>query len=627
MINRIQNEILEILHIKSKIYPVTIKELVDELDYSNALIHRHIKILETKGLVESKRVTKAKGGTTYYKTPEAKWPKHLGMKCINCQNKSKIGACTFHDELAEREVIIRSDRVRAKLTKNTVACEDFIERKTHWYKQKYENFLDEHRRITVTETGFKISYHCANEICQTELPTLGEGFITKLGSSVVRCDKCNSFYKTLLDKKKKMFKVNYNIEKGIKYKENFAKASGGEEPESLYSSDKYGIVIHNMVDSNINFRTRTLTTYNFVGSLEKLDYLVVKKLEDYEYLVDLLEAKWYGEIKIILGADKLISPPPIKQQVGLLRLLREIMIINKEFCIAMLISRISVIEKIHDFFFREKESVARRAVKTIEEIIREVKSRKWITAKEWNSFEMRAGKAMWDVVSVYLEKIKIEFPGRGKSRLVEDISMPYRRFYAYTPIDALINGVYGLAGEFVKEYCYKIGFCWDGLPGLCHEKTRGGVFGFHLDMREQEKILTLPYLLEALKAGTIDIEEVLYYRGRNRQKVYFVKQGTELEEQLSKVVEEMKGGEINGERAKNVIRGYYLDGKQWLGDYQRSSNNFVVEHHGVEYMPWAVIKTKIWELLGKEEKEGLINYLKREHKKMRFKPLTVMEMN
>ena len=265
--NSIQNEILEILRTKSKKYPIAINELVDELSYSNGLIHRHIKILETKGLVESKRVVKVKGGTTFYKTPNSKWPKHLGRKCFDCQNKSKIATCTFHEEVAERGMIIRSERVGVKLTKNTVACEEYIKMKTHWYKQKYEDFLDENRRITASETGFKISYHCANEKCQAELPSLGDGFITKLGSSVVRCDACDSFYKTLFDKKKKTFKVNYNIERGIEYKENFAKVTGGEEPESLYSSDNHGIVIHSLQDSDINFRTRTLTTYNWIGAV------------------------------------------------------------------------------------------------------------------------------------------------------------------------------------------------------------------------------------------------------------------------------------------------------------------------------------------------------------------------
>lgn len=626
MTNKLQSIILELIRKKSKIYPVTTEELVVELSYSNGTIHRYVKLLEKCGCIEVKRVTLPKGGVTYYKTPETVWPKHLGMKCFDCQNKGKNAECNYYEELAEKGVIKRPDRVGVKLTKNTVACDDFIEKKIRWKKRRYEDFLDENRRITVSETGLRISYHCANEKCQAELPFVGNGFIAKLGSSTIRCDVCNSFYKTLFDQKKKAFFVNYNLEKGIEYKENFAKATGGEEPEPLYSCDKFGIVIHDMQSSNFNFRTRTLTTYNWLGKLEDINYLVVKKVEDYDYMIELLDQKRY-DIDIILGADKLISPPPIKQQVGLLRLLRVIMIINKEFCIAILKSRITVIEKVHEQFNREEEIVVRRAIKIIKERIKEVEGKKWITPKEWNALEMRAGNAMWGVVKVYLKKLGIDYPGRGGARLVEDISMPYRRFYAYSQIDLLINGVYGIAGEFVKKNCQDIGFCWDGLPGLCHGKTRGGVFGFHLDMREQDKVITIPYLLEALKSGTIEMEKVLYYRGRNRQKVYYLKHETELEEQIYEVVEEMRGSEINGKRAKNVIREHYLQGKQWLGDYQRISNNFVVEHNEVEYQPWAIMKMKIWEILGREEKEELINYLKREHKKMRFKPLTVMEMN
>jgi len=421
--------------------------------------------------------------------------------------------------------------------------------------------------------------------------------------------------------------VHYNIEKGLEYKKNFAKATGGVEPEALYSSDKYGIVILNLQDCKFNFRTKTLTNNNWLGKLGELNYIVAKRKEDYEELIETLDAKGYSEIQVILGADKLVSPPPIKQQVGLLRLLREIMIINKEFCIAMLASRITIIKKVHLQFNNEKEIIVRSAVKLIEQLIVEVEGKEWIASEEWNSLEMRAGNAMWRVIKVYLKKLGIDFPGRVRCRLVEDISMPYRRFYAYSPIDALINGVYGVAGEFVKEYCYEINFCWDGLPGLCHEKTRGGVFGFHLDMREQEKILTIPYLLDALQMGTIELEKVHYYRGRNRQKVYFVKQETELEEQIYDVVGEMKSGEVNGRKTKNVIRNYYLQGKNWIRDYHRGSNYCGVEQHGIEYQPWAVMKEKVWEMLGRKEKERLVNYLRREHRKIGFKPLTVTEMN
>ena len=627
MTNEMLEKIFEKIREKSKTYPVTIKELAEELQISNGSLDRYIKILLKQGLIEGKRVTTPKGGVTYYKTPEGEWPEHLGRKCSECQFKAKNKTCTYHNELTERGVILRPERVKVTLRKNTGACDDFVERNMRLYSRKLERFLDENRRITVTEEGLKISYHCANEECKAELITLGEDFIATIGSSVIRCGECNAYYKTLFDKKKQEFRVHYNIEKGREYRKNFTKATKGEEPEKLYESDRYGIVIQNLEDTNFNFRTKTLAVNNWIGNLKRIKYLVVKREQDYELIKELLERKKYGDIDIISGAEKLVSPPPMKQHIGVLRLLREIKIMNKEFCYAMLISRITVIEKINEQFGRTKETVARIAIKKIEEIIAKMEGEKWLTAGEWNNLEMRAGNAMWGVVKEYLKTMGIDFPGRGNNRLVEDISVPHRRFYAYSPIDTLINGVFGLAGEFVKEYLMEIEFCWDGLPGLCHKNTQGGVFGLHLDMREPEKILTLPYLIEGLQNGLINIENIQYYRGRNRQKIFYIKKGTEIEEQLREIVETMKRGKINEKKAKEEIKNYYRQGKQWISNLYRRSNYHGIEHHGEEYLPWAIIQENVWQVLGREEQGELIKKLRKEHKEIGFKPLTAWEIN
>ncbi|MBY8995988.1 MAG: winged helix-turn-helix transcriptional regulator, partial [Candidatus Heimdallarchaeota archaeon] len=381
MSNIIQTEILAMIKKQSNFYPVTIKELEEYFEYSNSLIHRHIKKLEGKGFIKAKRVAKPKGGVTYYKTPKVEWPKHLGKKCFDCHNKSTISICIFYEELADMGIKIKPERVGVKLTENTVACEYFMKRKTHWNRKRLEEFLDEIRRITKTDYGFKISYHCVK--CGAELSTLGSGFIAKLGSSVLRCGECDSFYKILFDYKKKVFKVHYNKEKGLEYKRKFLEVAGESNPEKLYSSESHGIAIPELQLSKFNFRTRTLTVSNWVGKLEELNYIVAKKEEDYRYLEELLEAKGYKEISLILGMDKLVSPAPTKQKIGLLRLLRAIMIINKEFCIAMLISRITIIERIHELFDREREVLVKKAKMEIKRVIEEVKQKPWITPKEW----------------------------------------------------------------------------------------------------------------------------------------------------------------------------------------------------------------------------------------------------
>ncbi|MHA1366657.1 MAG: winged helix-turn-helix domain-containing protein [Candidatus Heimdallarchaeota archaeon] len=628
MLNPIQREILNLITKNAKEYPVTINDLVKQLGKSNSLIHRHTKKLEEKGLIESKRVVKTKGGETFYKTLNTEWPKNLGKKCFDCQNKGSNARCTFHNELAELEKGIRPDREGVELTKNTYACgEGFIERRMNWRRKRLEEFLEENRRITETENGLKISYHCANENCKAELPILGDEFIAKIGSSVIRCEECNSFYKTIYNKKKNAFYVHYNIENGKEYKRNFLRITKEIEPEGLYSSDTLGIVIHDLREININFRMRTLAVNNWVGKLTDIEYIVAKKEEDRDYLEELLPAKGYEKIDIILGADELISPPPIKQNVGMLRLLRETLVANKDFCISMLRNRITIIKRIHGLFNREKEFLVKESVKTIEQLIIEVKGRKWITSTDWNYFEMRGGNAMWGVIKAYLAKLGVEFPGRGKCRLVTDPSLPHRRFYAYSNIDTLINGIFGIVGDYGKEYCNEINLCWDGYPGLCHEKTKRGVLGFHFDLKEPSKLLPIPNLIEAIKDGQIEIKNVPYFRGRNREKIYYVKKGTELEEQMREVVEEMKRGIVNGKRGKEVVREQYRQGKQWLKDMYRRSNYYEIKHHGADYQPWAIMKEKVWEMMGKEERSKLMSFLRKEHQKTKFRPLTIMELN
>ena len=625
MIDKIQREILSYIKKQSSNYPVTIKELEDFFGYSNSLIHRQVKFLEKNGVLEAKRVAKTKGGVTFYKTPDEDWPKYFRKKCSDCHNKSSINTCIFHEELAELGIISEPNRIGMKLTRNTFACKDFIEKKTHWKRKKLEEFLDENRNITQTKFGFEIGYHCPQ--CDTELASLGRGFIAKLGSSVLRCECCDSFVKILYDSKRKGFFVHYNEEKGIEYKENFVNANGIEAPEKLYSSDSFGIVIHDLSESEFNFRTRTLTVSNWIGKLDELKYIVAKKEKDYNELQALLEAKGYNEINLILGADKLVSPPPTKQQVGLLRLLRVMMIINKEFCIAMLISRITVIKKIHLLFSRQKEVLVKNAIIEIKRIIKEVENKSWLAPKEWNNFEMRAGKEMWRVIGTYLSSIGVFFPGRVDSRLVNDPSLPHRLNFAYSAIDTLINGVYSKSGEFVKEYCSKIGFCWNGLPGICHGKTFGGIFGLHLDLREQEKILTLPNLLDAIKEKRIDTKDVQYLRGRKRERIYYIHPESELDEQLMKIVEESLTRSINERIGKMVIRDYYMHSKQWLNDLLRKSNYHEVKHHGIDYQPWAIINEHVWEMIGSVDRENLINKIRQDHENIGFKPLTLMQVN
>ena len=89
----------------------------------------------------------------------------------------------------------------------------------------------------------------------------------------------------------------------------------------------------------------------------------------------------------------------------------------------------------------------------------------------------------------------------------------------------------------------------------------------------------------------------------------------------------MKRGKINEKKANMEIKNYYRQGKQWISNLYRRSNYHGIEHHGEEYLPWAIIQENVWQVLGREEQGELIKKLRKEQKEIGFKPLTAWEIN
>jgi len=624
--SKVQKEIMRIITNILYTRPVTIQDLEDRTDFSNSLIHRHVTELTKSGLLEKQQVNQPKGRSiAFYQLAGKTWPKHLGKKCGDCHNFNSKTSCTFYEEIDCRGS--HPKYTQEKITKDTYTCYDgFIPRKRNWYRMRLEKFLARARKVTETEKGLLITYHCLRKDCKAELTTLGNAWIARLGSSVVRCKECDSFYKMLYIKKRNAFYVNYNLEKGIEYKRNFQKLTKEKEPEELYSSERHGVVVHDLRDCIINWRTRTLIVNNYVGKLPELKYIVANRRDDYEELLDLIPSRGY-DIDIILGEERLVSPPPIKQLVGLLQLLREGTIANKDFCLPMLENRIMFTIEVGKIFGEEKEQKIRKAVKEIRVLINAVKEKQTVTPDEWNFYEMRAGNEMWGVVKHFLKREGIPFPGRGKCRLVEDPSLPHRKAYAYSEIDTLINGVFGINGDLVKEYCCEINFCWDGYPGINHGITKRGIFAFHFDMKEPEKLLPVLVLLEAIRDGELTTKEVRYFRGKHREKVYYLEKETELFDKLTKITEEAQKRVVNGKKMVHIVREHFRGGQQWLKDLQRRSSYYEVTHHGIDYQPWAIIKEKVWNVLPKTEKIKLLKFLKQEHQQIGFKPFQIWEIN
>ncbi len=618
--NEIQEKILTQIINHTGVYPITIKNIKNQLGCSNAFVAKNIKVLEKEKRVDKKEVVWIKGRIAFYKLSKNTWPEFIGKKCKDCHNKSTIDTCIFYEELADAGYIEEPRRVMKKLDHDTIACQWFIDRKTNWERKKFQDFLDETRKVTKTETGYKTSYHC--KFCGEELP-IGNGFIAKLGSSVIRCINCESIIKLVFKEKENLFRVIYAEEKGDVYREHFYKSSGIFSTIVPYVGTKHGIVIPDLKSCTLNFNTKTLIVCNWVGKLTTLEYIVARKKSDYDYLLDVLPSKGYKKIHVIFGGEKIKSPPPIKQQVGILNILRETKIANKEFCLATLVSRRTILQRISHHLDKEK---LKSTLTLIETKIQELNRKTSITPSEWNDLDRDAAKNMWWTLAAFFKKIGIYFPGRGSARLMQDNFKPYGLHFSYSAIDTLINGVYDKARDYVKEYCTKINFCWDGLPGICHGKTKGGVFGLHLDMSEPVKLVVVPFLIEALVNEEIIPNQVQYKYGRRRQKVFFVYPQSELDEQLEKIVKEALNSKMNGKIGRRKINDYYLEGKYWLNDLIMKSNNYEIKHHGVTFQPWAIIREGVWGLLDRKEKDQFVKELRNYHNEIGFKPLALKEV-
>ena len=85
--------------------------------------------------------------------------------------------------------------------------------------------------------------------------------------------------------------------------------------------------------------------------------------------------------------------------------------------------------------------------------------------------------------------------------------------------------------------------------------------------------------------------------------MFFLYPDSELVEQVEKLVKRALNSKLNSNIGRRVIENYFMGGKFWLKNFHRKSNNYQIEHHGVEYQPWAIIKEEVWKVLAAEQKQ------------------------
>ncbi len=626
-------------------YPITTTEIQKQLDCHNAVLAAELKKLQRTGEIRSRKVVWVKGYRVFHILGGQSWPLFLATTCGNCHYRSTIKTCIFHNDLSEQGYPCELTRVGVKLSSNTVGCPYYISRAKRWRRKPLEEFLvlsaskksdygtlddlacDDQHELAEGFSGddstsqFLPQYYCL--FCSYPLYQLGSGFLPLLGSSVIRCQNCESLYKLVYDEKEEKFVVIYAEEHGDLYRQNFEQLAGTPSTTEPYSSNKFGIVIPKGVRYILDKVAEVLIVANWVGRLSSLDYIIARSKKDYMELQKAL-AKEYSKIAVIDGTEEAISPKPCAEQIGLLRLLRETKLLNASFCRATLESRKTVLQLLAGIVNEEKR---RKALKVIDNQLQLLSRYQLLKVKDWNKLEMTAGNAMWQPIKAFLEGEGFAFPGRVLARYVRDPFKPFRLYYAYSAIDTIINGLILKTSTIVKHYCSKINLCWDGLPGLCHKETHGGEFGFHLDLLEPFKLAAISGLCKAILENNLQEEEIPFLIGRRRQRLYYINPESKVNWQLKSLLEETFNQKGTKFAIKVELENYFWKIKLWLKGLVVESYNYQISHHEQAFALWAVMYYQIWSFLPPEQKTEIQQTLKRCLLKAPFAPYVFQKTN
>lgn len=637
--SKLASAILSLIESHYELYPIYTKEIEKKLEISNAKACTELRKLRKEGRIFSKRVTWTKGFRTFHILSNQQWPTFLSTMCRNCHYRSTIKHCIFHNDVYKQGCIGDISRIAVKMPKNVVGCPWYISRSTSWKKLPLEEFytlsvsksgdfvnqtnthiVDADREDYFSEEDqtelFLPKYHCI--FCSEEIPQLGVGFLPLLGSSVFRCMNCESLYKLRYDEKEEKFFVLCAEEFGDIYRHNFEQITGLFSETIVYSSNSFGISIPKDVDYLLDTNSEIFVVANWVGKLSSIEYIVVRNNQDYETLKEIL-AEDYSNIRVINGEDLLVSSNPTLEEIGIIKLLRETKLLNVAFCIATLESRKTVLSLLKGTV---NEELRLESLQRIDKKIKKLKRFQILPAKAWNKIDMDAANTMYNPIKDFLKNEGIEFPGRCLGRHVKDPFKPFGLYYAYSVIDAIINGLMRITSNEIKQFCSDINFCWNGLPGICHGKTRGGIFGLHLDLIEPFKLASLTILCKAILDNKFDFQKIEAIIGRRRQEIFFVRPESVLNIQLIEEVHlalKQQGRKLS---VREEFKHYFLQVKFWIQRLIEISYTIRIKHHGQEFATWTVIQYQIWQFIDDEQKRQIVLQLEKIISKLRITPYT-----
>ena len=336
------------------------------------------------------------------------------------------------------------------------------------------------------------------------MPDFGWGMLPNVSSSLLACDYCGTFYKLWFNSKEQVYEVKVAEEQYHEYLKNYQIYSGGQKPPPFASKKEYGISVRELSEEQLITNISMLAVENIHAHFCQLEFLVVSSEEERQLLHETIGID-YPQIRIIVREKALESVEPTKQQRGAVGLLRETEELNLDYALALLKSRRTCLEQLVEFSERKTSEKAQEEISAaLNKLLERKRKGKTLPSEEWNRTDGLIAKRQWEVVKRVFVKHQFGFPNRRKARHTErDPIRPYGQYFSFSEGNTIVNAAFGKIDRAYIKTCIEQQFPWEGLAGICHAKTTGGIYGFLLDNEECFKQTTLPILVKAVAEETI----------------------------------------------------------------------------------------------------------------------------
>ncbi len=582
---------------------------------------------------------------------EMTWPEYLFYACKDCENWNRFTReCTFLQELYSKGFQLDILRVKKKITPKLTACKWLIKRNSRalhtfptlqdfaekvadislWWNEEER---DSHY-LFLPIIPFQ-TYRCC--FCNKPLPKFGWVCLPLVGSSIMTCDYCSSFFKLFYDKKSEAYGVIASEEKFHEYKRNY-KIITGDDPEPNYFYEKYGLSLYDFdLEEELIIDIDTLSTANIFGFLCQIKFLAVRDKDLYYDLNEQLKVK-HPHIDILLVDEPLVSIQPTKHQIGAAGTLRHTSVASYDYAFRLLWSRRYSLDELGDF---ASKRMIRESLETITKQIlilqRKLRSKEQLTSVEWNRLDAKAAKEMWQIIKPIMEEHKFEMPNRFRSRHLEEVHLkPYGLYTSYSSGNTIVNGAFKKISDKYNEKCSELDFPWDGLEGICHKKTTGGVYGFSLDNQECFKTATIATTIESIVDERITPDMLLSTRLRKHMPIYFLKANLPAYEELTRncdsILKKRILHENNGSEQETTIEKameHLIKNLKKLLNDVTWKDEVTVTVNGTKYCAWAVVANNMWKELSHKQKQRIINATREtyEQAKSYFQPFMYKPAN